>query len=106
MDGPLLVSSIFCPCDSCEAFDFSPGACKMRHDEYGAFKLEYARAVLCSVIHARRAHSLLRPSLCLSRRVRSKPLLLTVLIGTWREMFGYACCLVMPLLPRGHCTLD
>lgn len=42
MDGPLLVSSIFCPCDSCEAFDFSPGACKMRH-EYGAFKLEYAR---------------------------------------------------------------
>lgn len=41
-DGPLNVRGIFCACDPCEQFDFSPGACRM-HTEYGTYKLEYAK---------------------------------------------------------------
>ena len=33
---------VFCPCDPCEAFDFSPNVCQMR-SEYGVFRLEYAK---------------------------------------------------------------
>ena len=42
MDGPLVAGAIFCPCDPCEAHDFSPRVCQM-HSEYGGYKLEYAR---------------------------------------------------------------
>ena len=42
IDGPLIVRGVFCSCDPCEAFDFSPRACQM-HAEFGHFQLEYAK---------------------------------------------------------------
>jgi len=41
-DGPLNARGLFCSCDPCEQFDFSPGACKM-HAEFGPYKMEYAK---------------------------------------------------------------
>ena len=45
IDGPLNARGVFCPCDPCESFDFSPRACEMA-SEYGTFRLEYAKRLM------------------------------------------------------------